>query len=897
MPTDSSSSSSSKHFDLTRLRPWLESGHLLLTPNQRLARRIKAEWDRLQIAAGKSVWQPVAVKALDHWLQACWQSAIVSGDIEPKTSLSLLQEKELWSKVIAADRQQNGDYRLLQTSSAEDLAKQARGNLLRARVDMQATAVKSEFTLDADCSTFARWLSSFERKITQLGCVTAEDRWQQLLLVAPGSDLPKVVLVDFDDLSPLQRSCINHLASAVQELASAAGEATIQARSYADRQQELSAIARWAAQEYQDDPDCSLGILLADMNGDRAPLEFLMRREFDSLGDKYNSLPVNFSTGITLDRAPVIRDALRILSVCGETLPMTDLLGLVNSRFTDCNEADSDRVVRLLHQLFDDGEEQLNLGRLRFLSRSVKAGGEQGLAMGERLASCSELRLQRLTQRPSDWVKSICDVLGVWAWPGEGPLDSLEFQQVEAWYKALQEFSGLDSLAGRVNFHTALGMLKRCCQNRISQPQTADSGIQVLGPLEAAGLPFDSIWFCGLQGNRWPAPARPNPFIPMALQRKHDMPHSSSEREWNYASTLTDQYRAACDRFIASYSRQLDGAPEVPSPLLGAFPLEHMEATVLIPEQWLAQASASSLEQNLNAQAPMVSKSEMSHIRGGSGILQQQANCPFRAFASKRLLLEPLGDYRAGLSAADRGSILHDALYVLWGEINDSAALHALGREALDEKIASASAAAINAVPESVRLLVGMHCLDLESQRLQKLMTQWVQLELARNPFKVVAREEPIDFKLGELSLSLRVDRVDELEDGSRIVIDYKSGRSSLADWLGERPSQPQLPLYGLAENVQALSFAQVRARDCRMQGLGSVEGIAGVQSDIAKAVKRYSDCEDWSSLMTQWQQNLGKLATDFLAGYAQVDPLPAACNYCGLQALCRVDVSAEEVL
>ncbi|MBT5005767.1 MAG: hypothetical protein HOM95_03665, partial [Halieaceae bacterium] len=98
MPTDSSSSSSSKHFDLTRLRPWLESGHLLLTPNQRLARRIKAEWDRLQIAAGKSVWQPVAVKALDHWLQACWQSAIVSGDIEPKTSLSLLQEKELWSK-------------------------------------------------------------------------------------------------------------------------------------------------------------------------------------------------------------------------------------------------------------------------------------------------------------------------------------------------------------------------------------------------------------------------------------------------------------------------------------------------------------------------------------------------------------------------------------------------------------------------------------------------------------------------------------------------------------------------------------------------------------------------------------------------------------------------------
>ncbi len=63
---------------------------------------------------------------------------------------------------------------------------------------------------------------------------------------------------------------------------------------------------------------------------------------------------------------------------------------------------------------------------------------------------------------------------------------------------------------------------------------------------------------------------------------------------------------------------------------------------------------------------------ELANIRGGSSILQAQANCPFRAFASQRLQLEPLGATRAGLSPADRGSILHNALYALWGELENS---------------------------------------------------------------------------------------------------------------------------------------------------------------------------------------------------------------------------------
>ncbi|WP_162846022.1 PD-(D/E)XK nuclease family protein [Seongchinamella sediminis] len=890
MPTNSS-----PLFDLGRLQALLDDGVLLLTPNLRLARRIKAEWDRQQMGAGKQVWRPAAVKALEHWLEQCWQAAVNKGQVEAGRVLTGQQESELWRLVIEDDRAQHGEYSLLQSGSAADLARQARDNLLRAQLDMARPAVASEFRLDPDCSTFQRWLQAFEQRLAQLQALTTVDRLVALAGVAAGGELPRVALVDFDDVTPLHRACLKRLATEVVEVASAAGEAPLVARSYPDRQAELGAVARWAAEQYRQRPQARLGILLADMHADRAPLEYLLRREFDCLGENYTALPVNFSTGISLDRAPVVRDALRVLASCGSQLPMADILGLVRSRFVALPDRDDARCVKLLQQLFEDGAEQVDSGRLRYLARRVKVADEQGLSLGTVLSQCSEMRLQRLRQAPSAWVADLTRVLDAWGWPGSGPLDSLEYQQVESWYRVLETFASHDSLCGELDLGPAVALLQRCCQAQVSQPQTADSRIQVLGPLEAAGLQFDDIWFCGLQGSRWPAPARPNPFIPMVLQRRHEMPHSSSEREWQYAATLMRQYRAGCRHMTGSYARQLDGAPELPSPLLRGASLDAVDTAAGPPAQWLQLAGEAQLLYRRDHQAPPLTEAELAAVRGGSGIIQAQANCPFQAFAGKRLRLEPLADTRAGLSAADRGSILHDALYALWGSLENSDRLHAADEAAIAAAVGSAVDSALAAVPEGLRQLVGMHCLDLERERLRQLLQEWLQLERSRAPFTVIAREAPLSFRLGELELKLRVDRIDELGDGSRLLIDYKSGRNSLAHWLGERPSQPQLPLYGLASPVAALAFAEVRPRQSRFLGLGQVSGVSGVQDDIAKGVKRYSACEDWDSLLGEWQRNLSRLAEDFIAGEAAVDPLASACNFCGLDALCRVAVAGED--
>ena len=168
-------------------------------------------------------------------------------------------------------------------------------------------------------------------------------------------------------------------------------------------------------------------------------------------------------------------------------------------------------------------------------------------------------------------------------------------------------------------------------------------------------------------------------------------------------------------------------------------------------------------------------------------------------------------------------------------------------------------------------------------------------MERDRPAFTVAAMEQGLEVSLGGLELRLRIDRVDTLEGGQSLLIDYKSGRNSISQWLGARPAQPQLPLYGIATDVDGIAFAQVKSRECKLQGLGDVEGVPGVKSEIEKAVKRSSTAADWATLKREWEDTLARLAGEFISGEAEVAPLPDACNYCGLQSLCRVNLTMRE--
>ena len=143
--------------------------------------------------------------------------------------------------------------------------------------------------------------------------------------------------------------------------------------------------------------------------------------------------------------------------------------------------------------------------------------------------------------------------------------------------------------------------------------------------------------------------------------------------------------------------------------------------------------------------------------------------------------------------------------------------------------------------------------------------------------------EEKRKLVVAGLELNGRIDRMDKLEAGGHALIDYKTGRPTPNEWLGERPDGPQLPLYALnaKEDIAAVAFARLKTGEMRYMGFSKGKDVI---PDVRQA-------KDWDGLVEGWKKEIDALGKGFASGDARVDPkkLLQTCRYCDLQALCRV--------
>jgi ATP-dependent helicase/nuclease subunit B len=504
----------------------------------------------------------------------------------------------------------------------------------------------------------------------------------------------------------------------------------------------------------------------------------------------------------------------------------------------------------------------------------------------ERLAAFRKSDLF-LPKAASAWARSFSEALRIAGFPGERSLDSAEQQALDKWHELLAEFATLERVTAKLGFVAALQRLGAMARDTVFQPQAHDVPIQVMGILESAGQEFDHLWIMGLTDKQWPLAARPAPFIPVRLQRAAGIPQADAVTSLELDRRITHGWMESAAEVVVSHARMEKESELAASPLITSIALVPIEDLAIAAVATLRDAmrGSAALETLQDGTAPVPDAASRT---GGTRLFRDQAACPFRAMAHHRLRSDPLETPRPGLDARDRGTLVHEMMRAVWQRIQTRDRLMALQGAELQALLVTCADEAIACVRRQA--LDGRFGL-LERVRLVKLAREWLDLERRRGDFEVVATEQKRVMSFGGITVNVRLDRLDRIDNGP-MVIDYKTGACKTSDWMGERPEEPQVPMYASSvAGVAAVAFAVVKSGDSRFRGISRVpEAIPNVCTiDKDRAGKRLY--RNWDHLVEGWRGALDSIGKGFAAGDARVDPKrgPTTCENCDQHMFCRI--------
>lgn len=857
----------------------LPPGGLLLTPNNRLRNRCQQVYAAQQPPG--ACWAPPPVESLSGWLEKTWFHLQQRGWTPAlKQVLNREQRQLLWQRALDESLERE----LLNSQQLCRDADGALAQLLQWRlvedlhgIDEAVEPLLEQFALglNRDDYPLFRMIRAFAEQLDRHHAITPDQRDQLILRALNEGVLEKLPQIDtagFAQISPLAEAIITSAAETVCARPATQRQAEIRSTPCRDLEQELYQAARWAAQKLGRDSRASVGIVVNNLGQCRAQVESVFSRvlepQFLDPHQQRYTLPFNFSAGTPLANTPIGSAALQLLQLLEDDWDYSQLRNLLFCPFWGSEDETWLRSA-LFRRLQKLELRRIDGATLRYWAERTAEGlGLETPQLPRQLEQIGDRR-RRWQRAPAEiWAARFSEVLATLGWPGPRNPDSQEYQQLLQWESALEDLAALSAVGGSLTPTQALQQLRQIASRTPFQAETRDGPLQILGVLEAGGLAFDHLRLVGFGQQQWPAAPAPNPLLPVQWQKHWKMPRASAERELELARELTDDLLNASGDIVVSYTSEQDGVQQGLSNLLGnPEPAESFDSDAL--QQHNTQLAAGpALEKVADSQLPPLTPADCKRVRGGASVLKAQALCPLNAQLRYRLGASDFMAPDIGLSPAERGNIVHQVLAEFWQHCGDAAHLQSMEEDARNRQIFDAIENALRNVRKKyAHLPAGFW--TMEQQRLLRLMDQWLALEADRPAFAVERIEWDQDVAIGGLHFNLRLDRLDQLATGEQLVIDYKTGQTSINDWLAERIREPQLPLYALTQSkARAIAFGQVRNGECKWRGCGELEQpIDGIKA-VADTQKD-SPYATWQDLGDHWQQGLEMLAGEYRNGVA----------------------------
>ncbi|MEZ4599340.1 MAG: PD-(D/E)XK nuclease family protein [Syntrophotaleaceae bacterium] len=871
-------------------------GALVLTVNDRLARSLRSQIDSRMANLGRAAWRTPAILTFDQWMfRNAGRFGLCDRMLNPE------QVRFLWERIIEEDIRESGEALMRMEEAARQAAK---AHSLLLQYD---TAFRKDDGGE-DQRTFLRWREKWQTACRSGGWEdpsrTAELVRDKLLCTAV--ELPqKIILAGFDDMTPAVAGILAELekrGSCVCKWEPPGRQPDrIGLTACQNAEEEVRRCARWIRGRLAEGED-RIGVVAVELGSYRNLIERIFREELapsSLLPGEEDDKGFNLSLGSPLGAEGPVVAAFAILCL-NSTVALDQIGFLLRSPYVWGHLVEQHRRGMFDSELRRLRMREIPLDSLIELSRDGFKKGAGRCDIFAQFLETVALGLEEKARRsPGNWANCFAGLLEALRWPGDRTLDSREYQVCSSFRDLLETMASLDCIAPPMDRGKALALLRRMAAEKLFQPEGSEGRIQVMGTLEAAGLEFDHLWVLGMHAEAFPPSPHPNPFLPLALQKRCGMPRADAARELRFAEIVAVRLVKSASEVILSYPRQNDDQCLQVSPLFS-----HLAEISLS----LSDSRQPAVLIRNDAPIPETLKDEIGSplvpgkkVPGGTGILKDQALCPFRAFARYRLHAEGLAEPALGLDGLDRGSLVHNALELFWRRTIDLRSLLELSEQALVGRIEECVGEAIDKLQRERQVPLPSGLKDNEARRLACLLREWLEVEKNRSDFRVECLESWHRVELGQLSIQTRLDRIDRIEDGSRIIIDYKTGWPGIQDWLGERPVEPQLPLYGLDEqekSLAAVSFARVRGAGCAFIGVAREGGLLpGIPALQEHRVVQSAGVDDWKTLLTGWREKLLRLSDDFAAAKAAVDPIDRerACDRCDLHPLCRVGEGFDE--
>lgn len=852
----------------------IDKNSIVITPNRRLANHLQQRFAVTQCSKNLQAWHSLLVLPLDSWLQNLWQNHGNSHVL-----LTSNQELLLWQQSI--NKISGSEF-----ATFAYLAKEAFMLLNSWELD---TKIDDYSTFNEDALVFQKWQKEFTSYCQQHNFITHSQIIPKLIEIFNESPstlaIPATInLIGFEQITPQLQTllqCFKTHNISFQTLDINNLLSTQSSISFNTQDEEIYTAALWAKKLLAQSKQSKIACVLPNLTALRTKVQRIFSQVFNGTN------AFNISVGEKLLDFPLIHFIFNLLELTYK-VPLKTLNDFLLSPYFAITSNEFAEYSSLIAALRRQNKAEITWQELQNLSAVVDTNGRKVISEAKHinkialffkeLENIQENILNKNTS-PSNWAKVFCQKIQLLG----NTLSSITMEEqalLNRFQELFVEFVTLQHIFPSLSQTKALNHLKTLAANSIFQLPSENCNINILGILEASGINFDYLWVMGMDDEHWPTAPNLNPFIPKELQKRHNLPHATANKELQFCTALTNRFTRSAKKIIFSFVKHSDDHQVNPSPLIAtaeAITLSDLNIHDSISSNKISLENHV-LESYSDEQAPEITSEES--IKSGAKIFKLQSLCPFRAFAEIRLHAEELSNLEIGISKKDRGTIIHLALELFWKNVQSQ-------RNLINFSSKQLTTIVTQCLDEALHSSLLKHALiNFEKESLVNLLCGFLEHEKQREDFTVIEVEKKLTTKIGVIPLNLRIDRIDRLTNGNKLVIDYKTGKNTalIADFLGERPKSLQLPLYAvLNPEATSCAFAQINIAKINFNEI------------TLERINRYlklsqTQMNSWQELLDFWRGKLEQLAADFASGKSKVDPVENnICEQCALPILCRI--------